>query len=80
MTRRSWRTRYLRIGRLDSVPMRVRKFELRLVGAALVAGWVVAAGLVLVAYRPGGPLDVLVGLTMIVPIAHRRSPGSPGRR
>jgi hypothetical protein len=56
-----------RAARLD--PMRVRKFELRLVGAALVAGWVVAAGLVLVAYRPGGPLDVLVGLTMTVPIA-----------
>ena len=49
--------------------MRVRKFELRLVGAALVAGWVVAAGLVLIAYRPGGPLDVLVGLTMTLPIA-----------
>jgi hypothetical protein len=49
--------------------MRVRKFELRLVGAALVAGWLVAAGLVLIAYRPGGPLDVLVGLTMTVPIA-----------
>jgi hypothetical protein len=49
--------------------MRVRRFELRLVGAALVAGWLVAAGLVLIAYRPGGPLDVLVGLTMTVPIA-----------
>ncbi len=49
--------------------MRVRKFELRLVGAALVAGWLVAAGLVLIAYRPGGPLDVLVGLTMTLPIA-----------
>ncbi len=53
--------------RLERV--RVRKFELRLVGAALVAGWLVAAGLVLIAYRPGGPLDVLVGLTMTVPIA-----------
>jgi hypothetical protein len=53
--------------RLDCV--RVRKFELRLVGATLVTGWVVAAGLVLIAYRPGGPLDVLVGLTMTVPIA-----------
>ena len=49
--------------------MRVRRFELRLVGAALVAGWVVAAALVLLAYRPGGPLDMLVGLTMTVPIA-----------
>ena len=57
----------VRAARLGS--MRVRKFELRLVGAALVAGWVVAAGLVLIAYRPGGPLDVLVGLTMTVPIA-----------
>ena len=53
--------------RLDLV--RVRKFELRLVGAALVAGWVVAAALVLIAYRPGGPLDVLVGLTTTLPIA-----------
>lgn len=53
--------------RLDRV--RVRKFELRLVGVTLVTGWVVAAGLVLIAYRPGGPLDVLVGLTMTVPIA-----------
>ncbi len=49
--------------------MRVRRFELRLVGAALVAGWTVAAALVLLAYRPGGPLDVVVGLTMGIPIA-----------
>ena len=49
--------------------MRVRQFELRLVGAALVVGWTIAAGLVLLAYRPGGPLDVLVGLTMAIPIA-----------
>ena len=54
-------------GRLG--PVRVRRFELRLVGAALVVGWTVAAALVLLAYRPGGPLDVLVGLTMAVPIA-----------
>jgi len=49
--------------------VRVRRFELRLVGAALVAGWSVAGGLVLLAYRPGGPLDLLVGLTLAVPIA-----------
>lgn len=49
--------------------MRVRRFELRLVGAALLVGWTVAAGLVLLAYRPGGPLDVLVGLTLGIPIA-----------
>ena len=48
--------------------MRVRRFELRLVGAALVAGWSVAAALVLLAYRPGGPLDVLVGIAMAAPI------------
>jgi hypothetical protein len=48
--------------------VRVRRFELRLVGTALVAGWTVAFGLVLLAYRPGGPLDVLVGLTMAIPI------------
>jgi hypothetical protein len=49
--------------------MRVRRFELRLVGVALVASWTVAAALILLAYRPGGPLDELVGLTMLVPIA-----------
>jgi hypothetical protein len=49
--------------------MRVRRFELRLIAAALVASWSVAAGLVLLAYRPGGPLDLLVGLTAMTPIA-----------
>ena len=48
--------------------MRVRLFELRLIALALVAAWAVAAVLVLLAYRPGGPLDVLVGVTMLVPI------------
>ncbi len=49
--------------------MRVRQFELRLIAIALVVAWAVVAGLVLVAYRPGGPLDVLVGLTTLLPIA-----------
>ena len=49
--------------------MRVRQFELRLIALALVAAWSVAAVLVLVAYRPGGPLDVLVGITILLPIA-----------
>jgi hypothetical protein len=49
--------------------MRVRAFELRLIAIALVACWSVAAGLVLLAYRPGGPLDVIVGLTAMTPIA-----------
>ena len=43
--------------------MRVRAFELRLIAVALVVCWSVAAGLVLLAYRPGGPLDLIVGLT-----------------
>ena len=47
--------------------MRVRRFELRLIAIGLVVAWAVAAALVLLAYRPGGPLDVLVGFTMLVP-------------
>ncbi|HEY7524176.1 MAG TPA: hypothetical protein VH720_11060 [Candidatus Limnocylindrales bacterium] len=47
--------------------MRVRRFELRLIAIALVAAWAVAAGLVLLAYRPGGPLDVIVGITLLTP-------------
>ncbi len=49
--------------------MRVRAFELRLIAVALVVCWSVAAGLVLLAYRPGGPFDVIVGLTALTPIA-----------
>lgn len=47
--------------------MRVRTLELRLIAFALAMSWVVAAGLVLVAYRPGGPIDVAVGVTAILP-------------
>ena len=39
-----------------------------MIGLALVLAWGSAATLVLLAYRPGGPLDVLVGITMAVPI------------
>src|SRR5204862_5609422 len=49
--------------------MRVRRFELRLLGIALVACWSIAAGLVLLAYRPGGPLDIVVGIVAMLPIA-----------
>lgn len=49
--------------------MRVRQFELRLIALALVIAWAVTAVLVLVAYRPGGPLDLLVGLATLLPIA-----------
>lgn len=48
--------------------MRVRLFELRLIAMALVLSWTVAAVLVLVAYRPGGPLDIGVGATFVLPI------------
>jgi hypothetical protein len=47
--------------------VRVRTFELRLIGLALAACWIVAAVLVLVAYRPGGPVDVAVGLAAMLP-------------
>jgi hypothetical protein len=49
--------------------MRVRTFELRLIAVALVVCWSIAASLVLLAYRPGGPFDLVVGLTVLVPIA-----------
>ncbi|MGZ8528379.1 MAG: hypothetical protein ACXWWR_06245 [Candidatus Limnocylindrales bacterium] len=49
--------------------MRVRSFELRLLGSALVACWAASSGLILLTYRPGGPLDMLVGLTAMGPIA-----------
>ena len=49
--------------------MRARRFELRLLGSALVGAWGLAAVLVLLAYRPGGPLDIAVGITMLVPLA-----------
>lgn len=49
--------------------MRVRIFELRLIAVALVVSWSIAGGLVLLAYRPGGPFDLIVGLLALVPIA-----------
>ncbi len=49
--------------------MRVRRFELRLIAVALVVCWSVAAGLILLAYRPGGPYDVIVGLLAMTPVA-----------
>jgi hypothetical protein len=49
--------------------MRARRFELRLLGSALVGAWGLAAILVLLAYRPGGPLDIAVGVTMLLPLA-----------
>lgn len=48
--------------------MRVRTFELRLIAAALSAGWTLTAFLVLLAYRPGGPFDLVVGVAAGLPI------------
>jgi hypothetical protein len=48
--------------------MRVRRLGLRLIGLALVGAWGLAAALVLLAYRPGGPLDLIVGITMLLPL------------
>lgn len=48
--------------------MRVRTLELRLLAAALTAGWVVTAAIILLAYRPGGPIDLIVGLAAALPI------------
>jgi len=49
--------------------MRVRRFELRLLAAALTVGWAAAAGLVVLGYRPGGPIDLLVGLAAMPAVA-----------
>jgi len=48
--------------------VRVRSFELRLIAATLLGCWTLAALLVLLSYRPGGPLDLIVGLTMVIPV------------
>ena len=48
--------------------MRVRTFELRLIAVALVVCWTLTAALVLLAYRPGGPIDVVVGVLAFVPL------------
>ena len=49
--------------------MRVRAFKLRLIAACFTVLWTVTAGLVLLVYRPGGPIDLLVGAAALIPIA-----------
>jgi hypothetical protein len=49
--------------------VRVRNFELRLIGSVLVACWTVSGALIVLTYRPGGPFDLIVGLTILGPIA-----------
>jgi hypothetical protein len=48
--------------------VRVRQFELRLLAVALTVLWTATGGLVVVAYRPGGPVDLLVGIAASLPI------------
>ena len=48
--------------------MRVRQFELRLLAVALTILWAAGAGVILVAYRPGGPVDLLVGIAASLPL------------
>jgi hypothetical protein len=49
--------------------MRVRLLELRLVAGLLVALWAGGAIAVLVGYRPGGPVDLLVAAAALLPVA-----------
>lgn len=48
--------------------VRVRQFELRLVAVALTLLWAMGGAIALVAYRPGGPVDVLVGVAASLPL------------
>ncbi len=48
--------------------MRVRVIELRLLGAVLAALWLATFGLILLGYRPGGPVDLVVGIAAGGPI------------
>lgn len=45
--------------------MRVRRFELRLLAVILTLAWAAAGVLVLAGYRPGGPIDTLVGVAAL---------------
>jgi hypothetical protein len=49
--------------------VRVRALELRLIAVVLAGCWTVAAADVLLAYRPGGPIDVAVGIAALLPAA-----------
>lgn len=45
----------------------MRLLELRLLAGTLAIGWAIAGGVVLLAYRPGGPIDLLVGVAAGLP-------------
>jgi hypothetical protein len=48
--------------------VRVRAVELRLLAGALTALWAVTAGLIVIGYRPGGPIDLVVGVAAVPPV------------
>lgn len=54
--------------------MRVRQFELRLLAVGLTIMWAAGGGIVLIAYRPGGPVDVLVGVAASLPLIVSAAP------
>jgi hypothetical protein len=47
--------------------VRVRLFELRLLATTLTILWAVGGGIVLIGFRPGGPVDLLVGIAACLP-------------
>src|SRR4051794_25902530 len=75
MTHQSGVPRYLRRPRQrdDAGPpsrlpaVRVRTWELRLIGVAVAGCWLITGLLLLIGYRPGGPVDVVVGLAALLP-------------
>jgi len=48
--------------------VRVRVIELRILGAVLTGLWIATFVVILFGYRPGGPLDIVVGLAAAGPI------------
>jgi hypothetical protein len=48
--------------------VRVRTLELRLIAIALTACWTLTAVVVLLGYRPGGPVDIAVGIAAAIPV------------
>jgi hypothetical protein len=49
--------------------VRTRTIELRITAAVLTALWSLGALYILLGYRPGGPIDIVVGLVAVTPTA-----------
>ena len=65
--------------------VRVRIIQLRILAGILTALWALAFVLVLVGYRPGGPVDIVVGFAAVLPLlvalaALRWPPAARGER